>query len=932
MYGATTTLQPAITPRVDQDESTQDNMAGPFHSPMEDGVKVMQKLRSRALMIVTVGMLLLAVAAFAMDRVAAQNDSRFFPPTGHTVSGRFLTYWDQNGGLAQQGYPLSEPIQEVSDTNGQSYMVQYFERAVFEMHPENAGPYDVLLSLLGVYEYQKRYGTTGAPNQHASTDNARFFPETNHYVGGKFRAYWESHGGLAQQGYPISDEFSERSPLDGKVYTVQYFQRAVFELHPENAGTPYEVLLSQLGTFRYHARYNPPAIPPPAAGHYQSRPQGTGGYLVWTDRLATPDNSGTANIMALDLEMGKLITVTDAPGDQINAAVSGPNVVWEEHAQSCATCPVAVAGKNLLSGGVFTVAAATGPLQQTQPAINGQTVAWIERDTGTGNSRLLMRDINSPNITVLATLASPLAFGPPALSEDYVIWSEYSEGVPGTGPQDTLRAYNRHTGMTQTITQLSDGQGASYVIADHRVFWADFELQYRNLETGDQATITYFATNLVLAGDTLVWNQASGLGNGLDIWGMKLGDRQIAALKILPGDQEFPTIAGDWLVWEVPDGVGGATLAADLLAHAFATAVPPNQLTPSPAVPSATAIYPPPPVPTSPGISPTPGPDIRLAASRVIGEPVAGSQYVFYLSDEGNPLNTATPQPPGPPHLALYGGNVEQRDTFLIKNIAADVPMLATDGLTLVWVEGTGGGHQSIHSYYLPTHQETTVISDAGPHTFAALAVDSDVLYYQDATPGHTGLYSRSLHTGAEVLISSVGRQPVAADGILLWSEEQNSGRVTPPTSTLHLLKRDGSQANTVLAGGEGSFSGYSVSGDTVTWGFMPPNPDLRVYIYSVRSRTSRPLTAGPAIHPLVKGRTVVWTEGPIGAPGSPSGWSIKAYNMDTGLITTPVRDVFQMTQAWALTQGNVVVFTIDSGPNHRGRDLYALGFDSAAP
>jgi hypothetical protein len=112
----------------------------------------------------------------------------------------------------------------------------------------------------------------------------------------------------------------------------------------------------------------------------------------------------------------------------------------------------------------------------------------------------------------------------------------------------------------------------------------------------------------------------------------------------------------------------------------------------------------------------------------------------------------------------------------------------------------------------------------------------------------------------------------------------------------------------------------------------MPPNPDLRVYIYSVRSRTSRPLTAGPAIHPLVKGRTVVWTEGPIGAPGSPSGWSIKAYNMDTGLITTPVRDVFQMTQAWALTQGNVVVFTIDSGPNHRGRDLYALGFDSAAP
>jgi hypothetical protein len=874
------------------------------------------------------GAFLLAVAGFAMERAAAQNDSRYFPPTGHTVSGRFLAYWDQHGGLAQQGYPLSEPMQEVSDTNGQTYTVQYFERAVFEMHPENDAPYDVLLSLLGTFEYQKRYGTAGAPNQHASTDNARFFPETNHHLGGKFRAYWESHGGLDQQGYPISDEFTERSPLDGKVYTVQYFQRAVFELHPENAGTPYEVLLSQLGTFRYHARYNPPAIPTPAAGRAQSRPKGTGGYLVWTDSLASPDSRGTANIMALDLEMGKLISVTDAPGDRFNVAVSGPNVVWEEHAQSCGTCPTAIVGKNLLSGGIFTAAAATGALQKTRPAINGQTVVWVERDTGTGNSRLLMRDINSPTLTVVATLSSPRAFGPPALSDDYVIWSQYNAGVPGTGPLDSLRAYNRHTGATETVTQLSDGQGASYVIADHRVFWADFELQYRNLETGDYASITYFATDLVLAGDTLIWNQPSGLGNGLDIWGMKLGDRQVTALKILPGDQLFPTIAGDWLVWEVPDGVGGGTLAADLLAHAFATAVPPGQLTPSPAVPSATAIYPPPPVPTNPATSPTPGPDIRLAASRVIGDPVAGNQYVFYLSDEGNPLNTATPQPPGPPHLALYGGDVEQHNNFLIKNIVADTSLLATDGSTLVWVEGAGEGRQSIHSYYLPTHQEATVISDDGPHTFGALAVDSDVLYYQDATPGHTGLYSRSLHTGAEVLISSAGRTPVAADGVLLWSEEQDNGRATPPTSTLHLLKRDGSQANTVIATGEGTFSGYSVSGDTVTWGFLPPNPDLRVYLYSIRSRTSRALTAGPALHPLVKDRTVVWTEGPIGAPGSPQFWSIKAYNMDTAQVTTPVRDVFQMTQAWALARGNVVAFTIDSGPNHRGRDLYALGFD----
>jgi hypothetical protein len=33
---------------------------------------------------------------------------------------------------------------------------------------------------------------------------------------------------------------------DGNVYTVQYFERARFEYHPENA-PPYDVLLGQFG-------------------------------------------------------------------------------------------------------------------------------------------------------------------------------------------------------------------------------------------------------------------------------------------------------------------------------------------------------------------------------------------------------------------------------------------------------------------------------------------------------------------------------------------------------------------------------------------------------------------------------------------------------------------------------------------------------------
>lgn len=191
-----------------------------------------------------------------------QPASRTFPETGKTVSGKFLQYWDGHGGLPQQGYPISSEMQEVSQTDGRTYTVQYFERSVFEFHPENQPPNDVLLSLLGVFMYKQKY-PSGAPNQTPDTGQGSvLFEQTGHRLGGVFYNYWQTRGGLPQQGYPISDPFWEKSDLDGKMYIVQYFERAVFELHSENAGTPHEVLLSQLGTFRLKVKETPPTATP----------------------------------------------------------------------------------------------------------------------------------------------------------------------------------------------------------------------------------------------------------------------------------------------------------------------------------------------------------------------------------------------------------------------------------------------------------------------------------------------------------------------------------------------------------------------------------------------------------------------------------------------------------------------------------------------
>ena len=65
----------------------------------------------------------------------------------------------------------------------------------------------------------------------ASTENARYFPETGYWLAHGFKAFWEKYGGLMIFGYPISNEYT--MTIDGKPVTVQDFERARFEHRPD---------------------------------------------------------------------------------------------------------------------------------------------------------------------------------------------------------------------------------------------------------------------------------------------------------------------------------------------------------------------------------------------------------------------------------------------------------------------------------------------------------------------------------------------------------------------------------------------------------------------------------------------------------------------------------------------------------------------------
>ncbi len=66
----------------------------------------------------------------------------YFATSGHSLNNRFLAFWKANGGLAQFGYPISEPTDV-----GNGRIIQWFERARFEWSDSN--PDLVLMGLLG---------------------------------------------------------------------------------------------------------------------------------------------------------------------------------------------------------------------------------------------------------------------------------------------------------------------------------------------------------------------------------------------------------------------------------------------------------------------------------------------------------------------------------------------------------------------------------------------------------------------------------------------------------------------------------------------------------------------------------------------------------------------------------------------------------------
>src|SRR6266540_3668597 len=128
--------------------------------------------------------------------------SRYVEDAGHNLAGPFQAFYDANGGASIFGKPITEQLTE------DGLIVQYFERARLELHPDGA----MTLARLGALLTE---GRTDMPFQKpaAVPSDRLLIPESGHSMGGVLRAFWEQEGGKPRIG-ALGTLYAQRLPQE----------------------------------------------------------------------------------------------------------------------------------------------------------------------------------------------------------------------------------------------------------------------------------------------------------------------------------------------------------------------------------------------------------------------------------------------------------------------------------------------------------------------------------------------------------------------------------------------------------------------------------------------------------------------------------------------------------------------------------------------
>lgn len=132
--------------------------------------------------------------------------------------------------IAVFGHPLGPVAQELSGDCQHPVAVLSTERQRLELHPEQPWPYRVIGTQIGTAIYRQKYQEKEEKEEEEVP--RRLDLEGDAFANPHFRQFYDTYGGTAVFGYPVSGALVETDPHTGQEQTVQYFERARFELVP----------------------------------------------------------------------------------------------------------------------------------------------------------------------------------------------------------------------------------------------------------------------------------------------------------------------------------------------------------------------------------------------------------------------------------------------------------------------------------------------------------------------------------------------------------------------------------------------------------------------------------------------------------------------------------------------------------------------------
>jgi hypothetical protein len=275
------------------------------------------------------------LSAFAPSITAASADGgRYFPETGHALATVFESFYDDYGGAAILGYPITESY--VDPYSG--FLVQYFENARLELAPNSVGDLEVRLTGLGVLLGGWDLPLEVSRIQIGNNPGCRYYAQSGHQVCHAFLDFYETNGGPAVFGAPVTEFRFEQGRM------VQYFQDFRLDWYPESQEGE-RIRVAPLGREHFNLMgYEPSLLEPIVPGDLEDYPvldirlsssvlkpligtdEAQQVYLVVSDQNRQPV-PGAAALLTIYYPDGirfRMMPVTDANGvTQIDISLQG---------------------------------------------------------------------------------------------------------------------------------------------------------------------------------------------------------------------------------------------------------------------------------------------------------------------------------------------------------------------------------------------------------------------------------------------------------------------------------------------------------------------------------------------------------------------------------------------------------------------------------